>query len=495
MPTFDFTCLHCGGKMEVSRRYGKIQCTECQRFMDGTRPTQENTRNGMDAASADQPLQTWNLGNLLYKEEMTIWLKTLVSTLRTDLAMGERDKAIRTCERLLDMEAEFLDAYLWLAKLNDDPVIKRENLEKLLALTPNNIEATRMMMILNGELTEEEAARSEDVYFDNRQITDDPIASQTEALLCPICRGTLTVNETNQHVTCDFCGFSDTSLEHAVKPNRNTSVTVALIKQRGKAVRWEVGKRLVHCHECGAERVLPAGKMSSRCPFCNSTHVVMQDALGAFRQPDGLVKFRVSRRNVEQLLDEHLAGFMEKLKGVFIRNKVVRTQLQGVFLPFWIFDVFGTVILRDEYRDNDSYGLPLVERTEHPAAMRNARVSAVHSPAKALTDRLGKYELDDYVPYTPKLLSKFAAELYTIDFDQASLDVRSVFRREMLSRYSVPNPNLKRDVTSSVDQMDMRLILLPVWVATLTEEDDDIRIALINGQTGQIAMGRANKST
>jgi len=36
-------------------------------------------------------------------------------------------------------------------------------------------------------------------------------------------------------------------------------------------------------------------------------------------------------------------------------------------------------------------------------------------------------------------------------------------------------------------------MLAPVWIATLYERDGEIRSAVVNGQTGEIALGKAHK--
>ena len=48
-------------------------------------------------------------------------------------------------------------------------------------------------------------------------------------------------------------------------------------------------------------------------------------------------------------------------------------------------------------------------------------------------------------------------------------------------------------VTTAIQQMSFRLVLLPVWIATLVEQDKDVRGALVNGQTGQVVLGKAEK--
>jgi hypothetical protein len=49
------------------------------------------------------------------------------------------------------------------------------------------------------------------------------------------------------------------------------------------------------------------------------------------------------------------------------------------------------------------------------------------------------------------------------------------------------------NVSSMVRTMSFRLLLLPVWIATLIEDDGDVRIGLVNGQTGQAVLGKARQ--
>jgi hypothetical protein len=50
-------------------------------------------------------------------------------------------------------------------------------------------------------------------------------------------------------------------------------------------------------------------------------------------------------------------------------------------------------------------------------------------------------------------------------------------------------------VAPMIQQMSFRLLLLPVWSATVFEKDGDVRPALVNGQTGRVALGKARKPT
>jgi hypothetical protein len=115
-------------------------------------------------------------------------------------------------------------------------------------------------------------------------------------------------------------------------------------------------------------------------------------------------------------------------------------------------------------------------------------------PAKTLTEKIGQFDMDGVVAYEPKLLAKYPAELYTIDFDQASLEARSIASKTVREKHALQeNPSDQYQVSffTLVKSMTFQLLLLPVWVATLTEEDGDIRTALVNGQSGKVVLSRA----
>src|SRR5204862_1474775 len=118
-------------------------------------------------------------------------------------------------------------------------------------------------------------------------------------------------------------------------------------------------------------------------------------------------------------------------------------------------------------------------------------------PSKELTRGLGDYHTRDLLDYSPNLLAKYPAQLYTQDFDEAALEARSQISAAM--RYKFSRRELAEDekvtinVFTNIQQMSFRLILAPVWIAHLIEQDKDHRTALVNGQTGQVALGKSEK--
>ena len=288
-------------------------------------------------------------------------------------------------------------------------------------------------------------------------------------------------------------------------PERSTSdgdlFIAAMLERKAQPVRWLIGERLLHCNNCGAERTIAGNQLSTRCPFCNSNHVIEKDALDSFEQPEGLIPFTISRDDAGESIKQHLRGFTERVKGWFDNNKVAQATLNGFYLPFWVYDatlnITRTRIDNAPTPDRARVAAPYLQ-SNLTDAMYDVEVCAVQSPPNALTMHLGDYDLHDLVSYQPDLLAAYPAQLYTVDFDEAALEARSRISTAMRAKYGrrelSEDSHVSINVLTAIQQMRFRLVLLPVWVATLVEQDQDVRPALVNGQTGQVVLGKAEKS-
>src|SRR5262249_31333756 len=159
-------------------------------------------------------------------------------------------------------QPDFTDAHLWIAKTTPTPKIERDHLDEVLALDPGNAEALRMLMVLNGQMTPEEAERSRGDHAPVIRRIESPIKVSATALRCPVSGADLTVDEANQRVVGRFCGHTE-----PFDPQRHVSdgsgvLGAALLKRRAQPIHWIVGERILHCNQCGAERTIPADRLS-----------------------------------------------------------------------------------------------------------------------------------------------------------------------------------------------------------------------------------------
>lgn len=489
----NLTCPECGERMTYDLQSQTVLCKQC-----GHNPWEadQSLEERMVEVKAHGPRKAVTR---YHRGPVTPSADSVFETGHDYLHQGNKPEALRAFKRAVDYQPDFIDAHLWIAQVADDPKVKRDHLETVLAYDSGNLEATRLLLVLDGRMTPEQAART--YHYNNPELkqVETPVATETTALLCPACQGHLTIDDVSGRVECRFCGYSG-HMEKKPAHDGAELLTVALLERKAQSVKWVIGEWLLHCNQCGAERTIPSRKLSETCPFCGSNHVIVKDVLDSFEQPDGLIPFKITAEEAVEQIKESLKSFSERLKGWLDNNKVASARLEGVYLPFWAFDALVDVTRTTidnrmpEYRGQQRNPYTSITTTD---AQNDVLVCGVTSPSPILTAKLGNYDLDALAPYQPKLLAKYPAELYSIDFDKASLEARSIVSANMRKRHhqATHNSEVQVNIYTAVRQMSFRLLLLPVWVATLTEVDGDLRSALVNGQTGQVALGKTEKQS
>lgn len=491
-------CPHCNSHDSFTVLFKKLQCVHC-----GYVAREEDFPNGMPQTEAQpapvavapgQPMLDRTQYKPSYFTSMRGTLEPFVEaafhTAVDYLKREEWDQAIAAFERCVDYRRDFVDAYLWLARLVQDPAKQRDYLTSVLAYEPNHGEALRDLMILNGELSYND--KLSDGAPEIRKASE-PVTTKTVNVRCPRCGSPrLTDDDASGELYCDSCGHRQPKPEASSGYN---SLSQTMIKRRAQPVRWVVGSRLLHCHSCGAERTIPAEKLSEHCPFCGSRNVIEEDALGSFQQPDGIIPFAITEQNALKLMQEQLQSWGEKLKGWVSDNRVKRTDIAGVFLPFWVFDVmFETTRTTIDNRARERRAKPYVRET-FPDMKPNVMIPAVAAPPKAMTTRLGKYAIGKAVKYQPKMLAQHAAEIYTTDVEKAAMDVHEIVAEDSRTKYQrmTGSSEVKITVSTMVKNMTFQLLLVPVWSVTIFEKDGDVRPVLVNGQSGRVVLGKAKK--
>jgi uncharacterized Zn finger protein (UPF0148 family) len=484
----EIACPKCAHPLILNTSSGMFRCANCGYKRPET----------LDEASERLRATAALAVTLTHRGSIDLRARSLFETGHEALHRGDTNAAIRAFQQAVDQQPDFADAHLWIAKSSPDERVQRDHLGDILAHDPGHLEALRLLMVLNGEMTSEEAERSTHDAAPILTRAASPVAATVDTLLCPVCGGDLTVDEANGRVVCRFCGHT-APLSGGHASSSAALLGAALLKRRANPARWIVGARILHCSQCGAERTIPAGRLSTVCPFCSSTQVIQQDALSSIEQPDGLVPFTVSEDAAKDAIRERLKGVGERLAGLFDNNQVKQAALEGIYLPFWTFDALAevsrTTIDRRTPTSRERAANPMpYENIKLRDGLNGVTVAAVTSPAAALTDGLGEFDVSGAQAYEPKLLARYPAALYDVDFDAASLVARGRVSEHMRARHGgSPTRNVEVQVFTSVLQMSFTLLLLPVWVATLYERDGDVRPALVNGQSGQVALGKAQK--
>jgi ribosomal protein S27AE len=417
----------------------------------------------------------------------------LYETALDHLWRSEREQALDALHDALDVQPDFTDAHLLIAENVTDPAVKRHHLELLLAHDPGSAEGIRQLMLLDGRLTPEEAERSRSSGAPLlRRAETVKVTTRTQE--CPVCGGALTLDDDNRRVLCRFCGH--TAPLPAPADDGSQTIGVAQIQRAARGVVWEIGGHIQHCNNCGAERTIPSGRMSGVCTFCGSTTVIVADATGTLEQPDTLLPFICDAARAKDAIRERLRSMDERVYALHGGNKIAEAQIEGVYLPFWVYDavldVTRRVTITNPGRTANAGPVTLMDdASRFQDGVIGIAIPAVTTPPASVINSIQPFTVADAIPYDPRLLTRYPAALYTIDFEQAALTARTRAATAIRNSYSTDEKSQHKHVSISafVQQMTFRLMLFPVWIAMLTERDGDRRVALVNGQTGRAAIG------
>lgn len=487
----DLTCPSCNKRMILNLQTSQVYCTSC-----GYVRRDEISELGAKQAHVRSKGAQREV-RLVYRGEVQPLARAAFDSGQNALHAGNRTEAMRHFARAAETQPDFVDAHFWMAELSDDPDAKRNYLGTVLSLMPQHLEAVRELMLLDGSLSAEQAARLERGQEPLVTHAARPVAAEAITTTCPTCGGALAVR--GRKVTCKFCGYQalhpDARGNHA--HGAPDALVQGLLKRRANAVRWQVGTRVFHCDHCGAEHTLH-GRIMQRCRFCGSAHVMVTDAHESFEQPDGVIPFEVEERAAQNAVYGALNSLSERLSNLWNTNRLHSMQLEDIYLPFWVFDCTVDILRTQTTRLAVDGGS--VTTVAHDM-IDDVAICAVKSPPRSVAHRISRYEWARAVPYEALWLADCPALLYSIDVDQASLDAREIVAEMMRRKHNrevrhdagdnqrMGEVLIERTQAGPITAMEYRLLLLPVWVALLTEVDGDQRLALVNGQTGRVAFG------
>jgi hypothetical protein len=271
------------------------------------------------------------------------------------------------------------------------------------------------------------------------------------------------------------------------------------LERRFRPVAWVQVDRVLQCQSCGAELTMTR-HLAQVCLFCGSPNVLNAQARPGIEQPDGFLPFSLDEGAVREALEGAARGAAGCLWAWRSAPKLRVRELQAFYLPFWVFD--GFVEARSArmslFDRNDPRAKPQV--TTDLLIFENILLSGADAPSREFQAAILPFDVDALVPYEPRLLANWPAELYSLDVEAAVETAQaSMLRQAVRAAARAAEPFLRleddddeeREVRRSyrVTSATYQLVLLPAWAALL-EVKGRLRVALVNGETGKVALSR-----
>ena len=325
---------------------------------------------------------------------------------------------------------------------------------------------------------------------------------------CPACTG--------PKLECEYCGASyDVAEIEALYAEKEEKAAAArqAAEEAGQSVpspdgnAWDTsslsedwgaegdGMRAYSCPSCGAELICDENTAATSCPYCGNPTVVPGQFSGQLR-PDFIIPFRLSKEEAVRALKGHYKGKILLPKRFTQENHV--QEIQGIYVPFWMFDGEAEGNARYEATRSHTYrsGDYEITETEHYDVYRAGSISFEKIPVDASSkmpddhmDSIEPYDYRELKPFSTAYLPGFLADKFDVTVEQcrerADQRCEGTFFSALRSTVKHYDHCTCMDCNVHIKRGQVHYALMPVWMLNTKWKGKDFLFAM-NGQTGKL---------
>ena len=172
------------------------------------------------------------------------------------------------------------------------------------------------------------------------------MAEQITNYQCPACGGPLHFAGASGKLECEYCGSSFEVAEiEKLYQQKDEKAADAFHEESEKqaaqepAEDWDTagdGMHVYNCPSCGAELICDENTAATSCPYCGNPSIVPGQLSGMLK-PDYVLPFKLDKAAAIAALKKHYGKKLLLPKAFRDQNHI--EQIQGVYVPFWLFDM------------------------------------------------------------------------------------------------------------------------------------------------------------
>ncbi len=250
------------------------------------------------------------------------------------------------------------------------------------------------------------------------------------------------------------------------------------------------------CRSCGAAIETNPQTAAMRCPYCDN-EIIMSDAVKGGLKPNAIIPFKIGKEGLESAVLQYFKGKPLLPKGFLKKQKI--GKIQGIYVPFWLFDATldGNMIMEGTETLCYSTSKYNITQVNHYLIDIDGKMSFKKIPVDAsvkmdddLMDSLEPYDYSELVDFDSAYLSGFLADRFDESPDD-SLPRASQRMKNSAEEVFINSVNKSFDTISrknsnmKLENSSVKYVMLPVYLLNVGYMGKNYRFA-INGQTGKV---------
>lgn len=256
------------------------------------------------------------------------------------------------------------------------------------------------------------------------------------------------------------------------------------------------GMRSFTCSSCGAELIVDATAVVSKCPYCGNGTIVA-GTLAEDARPDYVIPFKIGKEKAVEKLSDFYKDKKLLPKEFTEANHI--EHVQGIYVPFWLYDGVGYGRMRAKgwRKQEQTRGRHEEKVIDEYEIWREGDLGFGWVPADgsdkmpdAMMDSIEPYDFSETDRFSMACIPGFMAERF--DRGPEECEGRALrrmgksfeerFRRCADREYSEVEVE---SIENRVNITGVSQALLPVWMLHTRWEGKDYLFAM-NGQTGKM---------
>jgi len=252
------------------------------------------------------------------------------------------------------------------------------------------------------------------------------------------------------------------------------------------------------CPSCGAELIMNKNIVTMICPCCGKAQIVQKQA-DRMLKPDYYIPFKLDKNSAVEALKQFCDG--KRLLPEFIKKENCAESMQGMYVPFWLFDAKAKACVRykaakvKSWSDGDYY----YTKTDYYSVVRDGSLS-FEKIAVDGSEKMDNAYMDAVKPFDYTQMKNFQSE-YLFDYSAAKygedVDIEASMKKTNASIKNSTEKEFGNSVTGystvemesstvNIENGKVSYTLLPLWILNTKYKDKNYQL-IMNGQTGKCA--------
>ena len=318
---------------------------------------------------------------------------------------------------------------------------------------------------------------------------------------CPNCGSKLSFVPGTSSLRCESCDstFSIESIGKG-KLDEEEKDYFAMLDKLSRQSSHTKKQRTIKCDACGANFLLNDKTVSTKCPYCGSNRVVVEEKQEVLIKIDGVIPFVFDKEKAKEYFKDWVKH--KKMAPINFKKKLKDVDMNGFYVPYYTYDS-NTYSSYTAYRGDYYYVTVKVNgKTTKERRVKWTFVSGkVNKPfddvlVNGIPTRIDKhitkisvFDFNSMEKYQESFIMGYYSERPSISlkegFDKAKEMMYQDIRRECISRIG---GDTYKDLTvnSRFEDVTFKQIMAPIYSGSYYYLNKK-KAFVVNGQNGKVS--------